>query len=199
MNLKSFFVFLALAPVVCAYNPSPRSVTKHANVKTAKSTASSSSDRRSLLLGLATVIAGVSSPWEARAGEMRGDVALTPLNSLAFQYRGSDNPGAPKPLDEPSIDYADFITLLNDGYVKFVEFLAPNGDKAYATIVLASKDDKDKKDAETMRIRIGRGYPTEDPEGWSSPSFVIRTVKEKNVPYKFFVPELTKFQLSQQP
>ena len=107
------------------------------------------------------------------------DVALTPLNSLAFQYRGSDNPGAPKPLDEPSIDYADFITLLNDGYVKFVEFLAPNGDKAYATIVLASKDDKDKKDAETMRIRIGRGYPTEDPEGWSSPSFVIRTVKEK--------------------
>ncbi|GMH72453.1 hypothetical protein TL16_g05919 [Triparma laevis f. inornata] len=72
--------------------------------------------------------------------------------------------------------------------------MAPNGDKAYATIVLASKDEKDKKDAETMRIRIGKGYPTEDPEGWSSPSFVIRTVKEKNVPYKFYVPELTKFQ-----
>ena len=28
------------------------------------------------------------------------------------------------------------------------------------------------------------GYPIEDPEGWSSPAFVVKSVKKKGVPYK---------------
>ena len=37
------------------------------------------------------------------------------------------------------------------------------------------------------------GYPVEESKGWSSPAFVIRSVKDKGVPYKFIVPELDKF------
>ena len=40
-------------------------------------------------------------------------------------------------------------------------------------------------------IRIGEGYPVEDPEGWSSPAFVIKAVAKKGVPYKFVVPGLS--------
>ena len=39
-------------------------------------------------------------PGIAGAGETRGGVDLTPMNSLTFNYRGGGNAGAPKPLDE---------------------------------------------------------------------------------------------------
>lgn len=67
---------------------------------------------------------------------------------------------------------------LNSDEVSFVEFLAPNGDAAYVTFKASS----------ASRIRIGEGYPIEDPKGWSSPAFVIKAVAKKGVPYKFVVP-----------
>lgn len=116
----------------------------------------------------------------------RGGVPLTPFNSLAFNYRGGDSPTvAAADLNEPSIPYAEFLEKLNANQVTFVEFLAPNGDKAYAT--LKSEDSNNSKP-----IRIGEGYPIEDPGGWSSPAFVVKAVAKANVPYKFVVPGLSE-------
>lgn len=88
-------------------------------------------------------------------------------------------------LNEDSIPYAEFLEKLNADQVAFVEFLAPNGDAAYATFKTAGEGEKSKP------IRIGEGYPIEDPEGWSSPAFVIKAVAKKGVPYKFVVPGLS--------
>ena len=73
--------------------------------------------------------------------------------------------------------------------MKYVEFLAPNGDAAYATF----KDGSEGAGGGSSNkpIRIGEGYPIEDPEGWSSPAFVIKAVAKKGVPYKFVVPGLS--------
>ena len=75
---------------------------------------------------------------------------------------------------------------LNSDQVKFVEFLAPNGDAAYVTF-----KDGEGSSSNNKPIRIGEGYPIEDPEGWSSPAFVIKAVAKKKVPYKFVVPGLS--------
>lgn len=69
--------------------------------------------------------------------------------------------------------------------VTFVEFLAPNGDAAYATLKSSGEGGGTDKP-----IRIGEGYPVEDPNGWSSPAFVVKAVAKKGVPYKFVVPGL---------
>ena len=112
-------------------------------------------------------------------------MTLTPFNSLAFNYRGGESPTvATAELNEPSVSYAEFLEKLNADQVTFVEFLAPNGDKAYATF-------KSEDSNNSNPIRIGEGYPIEDPEGWSSPAFVIKAVAKAKVPYKFVVPGLT--------
>mmetsp|Transcript_6011 Transcript_6011/g.8842 ORF Transcript_6011/g.8842 Transcript_6011/m.8842 type:complete len:194 (+) Transcript_6011:118-699(+) len=123
----------------------------------------------------------------------RGGVPLTPFNGLAFQYRGgAENVGLDaSQLNEPSIPYSDFLDRLDKGDVEFVEFMAPNGDSAYATF--KATVDADGKEVKQPPIRIGQGYPIEDPEGWSSPAFVVKIVKKKNVPYKFTVPMLAKY------
>lgn len=102
----------------------------------------------------------------------RGGVPLTPFNGLQFNYRGNQKNGLDaSTLNEPSIPYLDFLKSLDQGEVEFVEFLAPNGDAAYATF-------KAKEGEEKMKpIRIGEGYPIEDPEGWSSPAFVVKVSK----------------------
>ena len=86
-------------------------------------------------------------------------------------------------LNEESITYSDFLDKLNNDKVKFVEFLAPSGDAAYVTLIDATEGSKP--------IRIGEGYPIEDPGGWSSPAFVVKAVAKKGVPYKFVVPGLS--------
>merc|ERR1719356_292846 len=143
--------------------------------------------RRAFLVdaGLSGAIIFLPGAANAEAETMeRGGVQLTPFNSLAFNYRGGDNPTVDTAkLDEESISYAEFLEKLEAGRVKFVEFLAPNGDAAYATIV--SEDGNENKP-----IRIGEGYPIEDPGGWSSPAFVVKAVAKKGVPYKFVVPGL---------
>lgn len=78
--------------------------------------------------------------------------------------------------------------------VEFVEFLAPSGAVAYATLKGkgGGGGGKNKKDGSSNpnRIRIGQGYPTGAKGSWSSPDFVIRSVSNYGVPYKFTVPAL---------
>jgi len=106
---------------------------------------------------------------------------------LGFKNRnsGGDSPTVDtSTINEASIPYSEFLEKLSNDQVTFVEFLAPNGDSAYATI--KGEDGKDNKP-----IRIGEGYPIEDPLGWSSPAFVVKAVAKKSVPYKFTVPGLS--------
>eukprot|EP00557_Chaetoceros_sp_GSL56_P008503 CAMPEP_0176488930 /NCGR_PEP_ID=MMETSP0200_2-20121128/6991_1 /TAXON_ID=947934 /ORGANISM="Chaetoceros sp., Strain GSL56" /LENGTH=143 /DNA_ID=CAMNT_0017885985 /DNA_START=189 /DNA_END=617 /DNA_ORIENTATION=+ len=119
----------------------------------------------------------------------RGGVKLTPFNGLAFQYRGGTSSSGldASTLNEPSVPYAEFLERLDRGEVEFVEFMAPNGDAAYVTFKSKEGAEKDKP------IRIGDGYPIEDPEGWSSPSFVVKAVQKRNVPFKFTVPALASY------
>ena len=161
--------------------------------KTSTTSLSMSQNRRSVVSLLTSSIvtaAGGSvlfpSAAQAEAETMeRGGVQLTPFNSLAFNYRGGESPTvAASDLNEPSVPYAEFLEKLNANQVTFVEFLAPNGDKAYATF-------KSEESNNSKPIRIGEGYPIEDPEGWSSPAFVIKAVAKANVPYKFVVPGLS--------
>jgi hypothetical protein len=119
----------------------------------------------------------------------RGGVKLTPFNGLAFQYRGNSNNGLDaSTLKEPSVPYVEFLERLDKGEVEFVEFMAPNGDAAYVTF--KSKEGGEIKE---RPIRIGEGYPIEDPEGWSSPSFVVKAVQKRGVPFKFTVPALAAY------
>ena len=139
-------------------------------------------------LAAAALIASVAAvvPQIAFADTAGADIRgtkLTPLNSLTFQYRGADFGGLDSStINGPSISYKEFLDKLSGGDVEFVEFLAPNGDEAYATL----KSTK-------SRIRIGEGFPIEQSDGWSSPAFAIRSVKEKGIPYKFVVPGLAQY------
>ena len=64
-------------------------------------------------------------------------------------------------INEPSISYSDFLAKLNSDQVSFVEFLAPNGDVAYATFKQSSSDEVDSSSTTAQPIRIGEGYPLE--------------------------------------
>jgi hypothetical protein len=121
--------------------------------------------------------------------EIRG-IKLTPLNSLTFNYRGGDFDGLDASVikDQPTISYQDFLAKLSNGEVAYVEFLAPNGDEAYVTLKA-----KEGEKVSPAPIRIGEGYPIEKNDGWSSPVFVIRSLKDKSVPYKFVLPALEKY------
>jgi len=145
--------------------------------------------------GLAFSLATLASPISSRAVDddlTRGGVPLTPFNGLAFQYRGNANNGLDaSTLNEPSVPYAEFLTRMDKGEVLFVEFMAPSGDAAYVTFTDVKGEDGQM--IKQLPIRIGEGYPIEDPEGWSSPAFVVKSVKKKGVPYKFTVPALAQY------
>jgi len=85
-------------------------------------------------------------------------------------------------LKEDSIPFIEFCEKMKDDKVEFVEFIVPSGDVAYATIKGRKKP-----------IRIGQGYPIDKPGSWSSPAFVIRSVSNFEVPYKFTVPGMPNF------
>ena len=132
--------------------------------------------------------------------EMRDGVVVNAFNGLAFNYRGGEYDGLDaSTLNEPSISYKDFNTKLKSNEVELVEFMAPDGDVAYATLKgsVSAGSSTDGETVETTspskRIRIGEGYPLEQHDGFSSPMFCIRTVKNAGVPYKFVVEGLEKY------
>ena len=131
-------------------------------------------------------------PQVASATEYRQGIEVTAFNGLIFNYKGGDFNGLDaSTLNEPSVPYLEFCERLKAGEVEFVEFMAPDGDAAYVTF--KKKDDEPNK---TGPIRIGEGYPIEQHDGYSSPLFVVRTVKNFGVPYKFTVPGLGKYSSS---
>jgi hypothetical protein len=151
-----------------------------------------------LFLGaLALLTAQGAAAPAAGAAEVRG-TAVTPFNSLAFQYRGGEFGGLrAEDVGEPSISYAEFSERLRRGDVAYVEFSAPFGDVARATIRRGG-DGGGPADAAaaTTTIRIGEGYPIEKHDGYSSPAFAIRAVQNAGVPYKFVVPGLDRYSSS---
>mmetsp|Transcript_25201 Transcript_25201/g.35520 ORF Transcript_25201/g.35520 Transcript_25201/m.35520 type:complete len:198 (+) Transcript_25201:157-750(+) len=144
------------------------------------------SRRDALFSGSAFVAAsliGTSSPAIAQ-----DEVEWTPFNGLIFNYRGSDsNTGLDaSDLDEPSVPFQEFLDKMSANQVDFVEFIAPNGDAAYATF-------KGEDGKSLPPIRIGQGYPIEISDSWSSPAFVVRICQNKKVPYKFTLPALAAY------
>ena len=167
-----------------------------ANGDAEESSSSSSHSHRRLLLQssfwtAATTFLTTNTPaaWADTGAEVRG-TPVTPFNGLIFQYRGNDFGGLQAAdLNEPSVSYKEFVERLEKGEVEFVEFMAPNGDAAYVTFKGAGGDSRKAADP----IRIGEGYPIEQADGWSSPAFAVRTVKNAGVPYKFTVPALRAY------
>jgi hypothetical protein len=104
--------------------------------------------------------------------------------SLIYNFKNTDLSGGldASTLKEESIPFIEFGEKMKDGKVEFVEFMAPSGDVAYATIKGQKKP-----------IRIGQGYPINKPGSWSSPDYVIRSVSNFKVPYKFTVPGMPKY------
>ena len=131
-----------------------------------------------------------SASWQPKAcSRLTVSLSQCPSHFIASipGPKGGESPTVdPAALDEPSIPYSEFLEKLNSDQVASVEFLAPNGDAAYATF----KSADGAVAGAGGRIRIGEGYPVEDPRGWSSPAFVVKAVARRGVPYKFVVPGL---------
>ena len=106
---------------------------------------------------------------------------INTFNSLIYNFKNTALDGGldASTLNEPSIPFVEFGEKMKKGEVKFVEFMAPTGAVAYATLKKSKKP-----------IRIGQGYPTGAKNSWSSPDFVIRSVSNFGIPYKFTVPAL---------
>jgi hypothetical protein len=144
--------------------------------------------RREFLATGAVMAFGVTdAAFAEQAPEYRQGIKVDAFNGLIFNYRGSDFGGLEATsLNEPSVSYAEFNEKLKAGEVEFVEFMAPDGDAAYVTFKAKEGG------AKTSPIRIGEGYPIEQHDGYSSPMFCVRAVKNAGVPYKFTVPALAK-------
>ncbi len=167
-------------------------------------------DRRSLLLGgAAAIVAGTTSLAEpasaitypaAEGGYKLGDEnsvvgrEIRSFNSLIYNFKNSALDGGldASKLNEPSISFVEFGEAMKNKQVAFVEFYAPFGEAAYVT--LKPKDGE----AAPKPIRIGQGYPTMSKDSWSSPDYVIRSVSNFGVPYKFTVPLLAKYNKKKQ-
>jgi len=186
-------VLLHLVSIFSTYNLSESFTSYHSITQKQSFTAIKASNdnsrnetpnRRSILKSLlsAATTLSISNAVSAEEVEIRG-TKIDNFNGLSFNYRGNDFNGLDaSTLNEPSISYMDFLSKLGKGEVEFVKFYAPDGDVAYATL----------KDMEKP-IRIGEGYPIEQHDGYSSPAFAIRSVKEKGVPYKFVLPALDAY------
>jgi hypothetical protein len=178
----------ALVGSVSAFSPS-----KDAG-NSAKATAEAS--RRSFLVGGAAALVGASLlPESASAalGRIPKDSVvqkeMNSFNDLMYNFKDVTLNGLDaSKLKEASVPFVEFGERMKKGEVAFVEFIAPNGDVAYATF----KPGKDDKEA-PKKIRIGQGYPTESKDSWTSPAYVIRSVSNFGVPYKFTVPALAKY------
>jgi len=195
MKLSSLFtlaVVISSASAFSAKGPQTNSVAKKNLVNNdAKST------RRSVLIGgAASILAGVTaSPSPASAAYKLGDKSsvvgreIRSFEGLIYSFKNTALDGGldASKIKEPSVPFIEFGEKMKNGEVAFVEFMAPNGETAYATF----KDKESGKESEP--IRIGQGYPTGGKKSWSSPDYVIRSVSNYGVPYKFTVPMLAKY------
>jgi hypothetical protein len=178
-TLTVFRVLLIAAILAVSHGLAPRS---------SSSSSTTNPNTRRAFIASSSAAAVVSSFWglsganAAQEKEYRQGIEVNAFNGLIFNYRGGDFNGLDATaVNEPSVSYAEFNERLKSSQVASVEFLAPDGDVAYVTF-----KDSDKK------VRIGEGYPIEQHDGYSSPMFCVRAVKNAGVPYKFVVPALMK-------
>ena len=195
-QLKNRMLLLALLTFVASKTDAfvPPSTGKVSNIELAAVEDNTDNHRRSFLatgLGIATSIVSTQAAFADQQQETRQGIPVTAFNGLIFNYRGGEFGGLDaSTLNEPSISYEEFNDLLRAGEVEFVEFEAPDGDVARATLKVKEGQEK------AAPIRIGEGFPIEQHDGYSSPAFAVRAVKNAGVPYKFTVPALKKFQAS---
>jgi hypothetical protein len=187
---RSFIVALALLARANAFSPISHGASSRHSMEL-----SATDNRRSFLqasgVTLASILTLAQPALAEQIPETRQGIEVNSFNGLAFNYRGGDFGGSDaSELNEPSVPYADFIQRLKEGKVEFVEFMAPDGDAAYATFKATEGGSK------SAPIRIGEGYPVEQHDGYSSPAFAIRAVKNAGVSYKFTVPALTKYKMN---
>jgi len=156
----------------------------------------------------ATIVGLVPRGNPAAALENQGAIGATCAGFGCNDYRGQSFDGMPAtgaaPMVAPitnqpipaaapdSMPYPDFLQAVKDKRVLGVDFIAPNGDEAYALI----KDDGAGKrcreydpDAtvvdDVCRLRMGTGWPVEVANSWSSPSWVIRILDNNKIPFEF--------------
>ena len=163
-------------------------------------------DRRSLLIGGAaallasiTVKPSVSNAAiypAAKGGYKLGDKnsvvgrEIRSFNDLVYNFKNTALNGGldASKIKGPSVPFIEFGERMKNGEVAFVEFMAPFGEEAYVTF-----KPKDGEKTSPEPIRIGQGYPTIGKDSWSSPDYVIRSVSNFGVPYKFTVPMLARY------
>jgi hypothetical protein len=155
--------------------------------------------RRNFFGGAAAAVAGATllvAPSEAHAalGKLPPNTVIqreiNSFNDLINNFKDTTLNGGldASKLKEPSVPFLEFGERMKKGEVASVEFMAPNGDVAYVTY-----KPKQGEKGTPEKIRIGEGYPTESKTSWSSPAYVIRSVSNYGVPYKFTVPALAKY------
>jgi len=157
------------------------------------------------------VVAPEIASAEYRLGDPNSVVGkeIRSFNALIKEFKNTALDGGldASKISGPSIPFVDFGEQLKNGNVAEVEFMAPNGEIAYMTLKGPVKVAKNAKGAKAtaaaplppgayptgQKIRIGQGYPTGGKGSWSSPDYVIRSVSNFGVPYKFTVPALASF------
>lgn len=160
-------------------------------------------DRKSFLVGAASLLGGAVLPQAASAivyppaegGFKLGDPKSVlgreqrSFSGLVYAFKNTSLDGGldASTIKEPSVPFIEFGEKMINKEVAFVEFIAPFGEVAYVTFKPTEAD------ANPKPIRIGQGYPTNGKDSWSSPDYVIRSVSNFGVPYKFTVPLLAKY------
>lgn len=157
---------------------------------------------------LGAVVVGRQTPanaiFEGPATEWyrpEGEAGVVP------KYKGDEwkGPTWPKPADEPSISWTEFLKAMADKDVIVVDFVGKNGEKVYAW-----------RQSTQDRIRVGDGLPDETtppppseecaaclrscpPEDktcsclsvcggrndWNSPLYTAKTIKRAGVPFRY--------------
>ena len=163
-------------------------------------------DRRSMLVnGAAALLTGAAVLPKAadavvypaaeggyKLGSLESVVGreIRSFNGLIYSFKNTALDGGldASKIKGPSIPFIEFGEAMKNGEVAFVEFMAPYGEEAYVTFKPKEGDKEAPKP-----IRIGQGYPTMSKDSWSSPDYVIRSVSNFGVPYKFTVPLLAKY------
>eukprot|EP00964_Phaeocystis_antarctica_P042218 scaffold24179_cov90-Phaeocystis_antarctica.AAC.3 len=108
-------------------------------------------------------------------------------------YSNTDFNGLTKE-DAPtgSLPYPDFLKALKEKKVEGVVFQPPSGDVAFAlidgksvriTYRLRQPKPKPEPKPKPNQVRIGEGWPVEISNSWSSPTWVVRILKNEGVPY----------------
>ncbi|KAL3943956.1 MAG: hypothetical protein SGBAC_001990 [Bacillariaceae sp.] len=192
ISLRFVTLFAAFSAGFSFMPENSSSMGKRLESKTAMQANNESDNSRRSFLSTALLVPSLlsmpQSAFAAQEAEYRQGIEVNAFNGLIFNYRGGEFSGLDaSTLKEPSVPYATFCERLSKGEVELVEFMAPDGDAAYVTF-------KPKEgEATATPIRIGEGFPIEQHDGYSSPMFVVKTLKKYEVPYKFTVPGLAKY------